>query len=150
MYFYRILSGGYESHNEETFASEVKYTKKELEDIVVDAYRASCEYYIEQDDMHVCFSAEFTPTERIFDYEGFTIKYLKDKYGLVKPELEASVFIDDTHYGRSSSLDERFNKELDNISIDESCWDNNCWRLDEDDDKTWYREKCLICKRKSE
>lgn len=151
MYFYRIVSGDYESHNERTFVSENEYTKQELEDIVVDAYKASCEQFMDKEINNVCFDLNFSPDERIFDYHHFTEKYLEDKYGLVVlgPQLTASVFIDSTHYGGSTELRKRFRDVLDSLPIDESCWDNNCSRLREDKERpSWYRDTCLVYKRK--
>lgn len=150
MYFYRVVSGDYESHNERTFVSEVEYTKEELEDIMVDTYRASCEYIINKEEHSVCFDLNFTPDDRLFDtYEGFSVKYLRDKYGLIILEPKVNVFIDSTHYGRSNELNERFCKALDSLFIDESCWDNHCSRLsDETEFPSWYRDKCLVYKRK--
>ena len=150
MYFYRVVSGDYEYHNERTFVSEVEYTKEELEDIMVDTYRASCEYIMNKEEHSVCFDLNFTPDDRLFDnYEGFTVKYLRDKYGLIILEPNVNVFIDSTHYGRSKELNERFCKALDSLFIDESCWDNHCSRLsDEKEFPSWYRDKCLVYKRK--
>lgn len=150
MYFYRVVSGDYESHNERTFVSEVEYTKEELEDIMVDTYRASCEYIINKEEHSVCFDLNFTPDDRLFDtYEGFSVKYLRDKYGLIILEPKVNVFIDSTHYGRSNELNERFCKALDSLFIDESCWDNHCSRLsDETEFPSWYRDKCLVYKKK--
>lgn len=150
MYFYRVVFGDYESHNERTFVSEVEYTKEELEDIMVDTYRASCEYIINKEEHSVCFDLNFTPDDRLFDtYEGFSVKYLRDKYGLIILEPKVNVFIDSTHYGRSNELNERFCKALDSLFIDESCWDNHCSRLsDETEFPSWYRDKCLVYKRK--
>lgn len=150
IYFYKIVSNDYESYNERTFVSEYNYSQSEFENIVVEVYRASCEYYMSKKETNVCFDLSFTPNERIFDFtEGFTVKYLRDKYGLMIPKIKNSIFIDSTYHGAKDDINKRLCKELDSLPIDESCWDNDCSRLNGDKERsTWYRSNCLVYRRK--
>ena len=152
MYFYRILASDYESHRETTFVSDIKYTKEELEDIVVDAYKASCERYMDEDINNVCFALSFCPEDRIFDYHKFTEQYLEKQYHLVPlNQYTAQVFIDSTFDGRSKELDKKMKQALDSLYVDESCWDNDCSRLpDEKERPSWYRDNCIVYKRKAQ
>ena len=153
MYFYRICASGYEETFQTIFYSSKKYTQEEFENIVVTAYQKACKEYMEQEDRNVCFALDFDVEHRIWDYYEWNFnRIMKEDYGLysLSEILLGSVWFDLTHHGQSKDIDYRIKMALDEIEIDESCWDNNCQRLAENDKNEWFRGSCLVYERKAD
>lgn len=153
MYFYRISAAGYEESFVTTFYSSEKYSQEEFEDIVVEAYQKACKQYIDEDEGNVCFAWDFKVNEIIWDYYNHNFnRIMEEDYGFhsLSKKLTAHVVFDLTHYGKKEEINLRVQKALDEIEIDESCWDNECSRQpNSKEDIPWFRSECLVFKRKS-
>lgn len=151
MYFYRISAGGYEESYQTIYMSSDKYSQEEFEDIVIEIYKKACEKYIEEEERNVCFALDFKVNNRIWDFENNFNKLMEETYGFVSlgKKLTAHTGFDLTHYGRDDEMNQRARKALDEIDIDESCWDNNCSRLPEEDEIPWYRSVVSFIKEKN-
>lgn len=159
MYFYKLMSGDYESSNETTYYSDKKYTQEEFEDIVFDLFEECCKQLIEQEPESICYpNIHFTFEDVFWDYQDNFKKKMAEKgfYELNK-KLTGYMFFDmtsDNFYTKiykdiDDSYEKRANVILDNIDIDESCWDNNCPILGSDEEEKYYaRHDCLVRYRK--
>ncbi|WP_407380304.1 hypothetical protein [Methanobrevibacter sp.] len=150
MYFYRISAEGFEESYKTTFYSSEKYSQEEFEDIIVKAYQKACKKHI-NDDFNICFPYEFNIVNIFwFDYKNNFKKIMEDDYGLycLSDILDGNIAFDLTHHGESKEMDSKIRNALFEIEIDESCWDNNCSRIDNKDNIRDHRNSCLVFKRK--
>lgn len=158
MYFYKLFSGDYEGGSDTVFYSDNKYTQEEFEDIVFDLYKESCIELIKSNPIELCYMHNFDFDEIIWDYKQNFMKKMESKgfYHLSK-KLTAYMFFDLTgdkfftkvYTDIDDTYDKRAAEIIDNLEIDESCWDNNCPIWDDDEDEKQYvREQCMMHYRK--
>lgn len=152
MYFYKICAYGYEESYEKTFISQHKYTNEEFEDIILDCYHMFCCNTISEEPTSLCyynifFSVEFS----IFSTEFY--KLLKDEYDihiLHGDSISAKMVFDLTH-SQPNENQEKLDAVFSSLKcIDESCWDNHCSRIADEDaqERAYSRRDCGVARRK--
>ena len=168
IYFYKLLAGGYEEHYETIYYSNDKYTQEEFEDIVFQLFEECCQHIIDNDPISVCYPRiNFTFDDIFWDYEKvFASKMAEKGFYELNKQLTAYMFFDMTcdnffekvYRDIDDSYKKRTEEIINNLPIDESCWDNNCSILDKEyhadseeelnTEKRYCRENCLIRCRK--
>lgn len=149
LYFYKLFGADYETICQTIYYNEKEYTQEEFENLVLEVYGRVCQDIIDEEEDSLCFyNIFFTPEFIFWDNEKF--KKELEQYGFypLHDKLTATMSFD-FNEGKdkyTSRLDDIF----DNLSIDESCWDNECTRIqDEDKEEKYYsREGCGVYRRK--
>ena len=160
MYFYKLFAGGYEESYSTIYYSDKKYTQEEFEDIVFQLYKEFCQELIDKEPISLCYpNIHFDINDVLWDYHGDFKKKMEEKgfYELNK-ELTAYMFFDltcDDFFTKIyKDVDDSYNKKIDKIFeelvIDESCWDNNCPLIDdEQEEKNYCKDSCMVFWRKA-
>lgn len=148
MFFYKLLAGGYEEHYETIYYSDKKVSQKEFEETVFRLYEMLCQKTVDDDPSSLCFyNIHFGVEDTLWDYQG-EFKKLMEQEGFyeLNNELTASMFFDLTHYNRSKEYNRRLDDIFCNLNIDESCWDNDCPPLKEEDDefRRYTKQDCGV------
>lgn len=154
MYFYKIAAAGYEESYQTIYYSDKKITQKEFEDIVFDIYHKMCQDIVNTEPTSLCYcNIYFNADDIFFDYKG-NFKKEMEKLGFYELNKKVScyMFFDlccDNFFTKiyrdiDNTYEKRMRDILSNLDIDESCYYNNCSRLDDEEEKEWVKQDCFI------
>lgn len=151
MFFYEIGAVGYDDHYSHIFVSENEYSQEDFEDIIFKVYERVCYSILEDDEsspcfMNIFFDVEDTVFSSVFD------RILERDFGLCRvnyDRLQGRVGFSLHGYDKGNVFNRRLDSIRDGLDFDMSCYDEGCFRLDDDtrrdvDEVNHLKSKCLV------
>ena len=139
--FYEVGAYGYEECIEKHYYSYGYYQQKEFEDILFNVMRKLIEEIIVAEPKSLCFYNIFFSPDDLILHNGFD-ELMKEKgFFRLEDKISGRVSFElDNRYG--NQFNERLMDVFKSVDVDESCIDDDCSRIkDEDKEEKDYRKK---------